>query len=132
MKTISIVAIFVLCLAGCVSTQVTKAPRIPDKTVCIVDNPAVRVAFRDAYERQVRAKGYETKIVASNTDCPTTSTYTASYGFHWGVYLASAHLTIYSNGRQIGDATYHAPYVSPAKHGHVEGKIEALVAQLFP
>ena len=132
MKPILAVAALVLSLAGCVSTQVTKATSIPDKTLCIVDNPNVRVAFRDAYERQVRAKGYETKIVNSDATCPTTSTYTASYGFHWGVYLASARLTINSNGKQIGEANYHAPYASPEKHGHVEGKIEALVKELLP
>ncbi len=132
MKPILIIATLVLPLAGCVSMQVIKATSISDKTVCIVDNPAVRVEFRDAYERQVQAKGYETKIVDTNVACPTTSTYTASYGFHWGVYLASAQLTIYRNGKEIGKATYHAPYASPEKHGRVEGKIEALVTQLLP
>ncbi|HKY01094.1 MAG TPA: Sbal_3080 family lipoprotein [Burkholderiales bacterium] len=132
MKPILIVIALSLVLSGCVSTQVMKAASISDKTVCIIDNPAVRVDFRDAYERQVRAKGYETKIVNTNSACPTTSTYEASYGFHWGTYLATAQLTIYSNGKEIGKATYDAPYASPEKHGRVEGKIEALVAELLP
>ena len=132
MKLFLAVVALVLPLAGCISTKVTKATSIPDKTICIVDNPAVRTDFRDAYERQLRAKGYETKIVDANATCPVTSTYTANYGFHWGVYLATARLTISSNGKQIGEANYHAPYGSPAKHGRVEGKIETLVTQLLP
>lgn len=102
-----------------------------DKTICIVDNKRVRVDFRDAYERQLQAKGYATKVIAGGETCPTTSTYEATYGFHWGAYLATARLTIYKDGVEAGRATYKAPYASPEKHGRVEGKVEALVAQLL-
>jgi hypothetical protein len=132
MKLTLLATALVVSLSGCVSTQVIKATGLSDKTLCIVDNPAVRVDFRDAYERQVQAKGYQTKIVPTNAACPTTSTYQASYGFHWGMYLASAQLTVYSNGKEVGKAIYKAPYADPAKHGRVEGKIETLVAQLLP
>jgi hypothetical protein len=132
MKTRLLLATLVLPLSGCISTQVIKAPVIADKTICIIDNPSTRTAFRDAYERQVRAKGYETKIVAPGTACATTSTYEADYGFHWGLYLSHAQITIYSNEKEVGKATYKAPYFDMNKHGAVEPKIGALVEQLLP
>ena len=125
-------AVLVWLLTGCVSKQIVQATGITDKTVCIVDNPSVRPEFRDAYERQIRAKGYETKIVADVASCLTTTTYRATYGFHWGAYLSSAQLTVFSSGKEIGKAIYKAPYADPSKHGRVEGKIETLVSQLLP
>jgi hypothetical protein len=132
MKHTLLVAAIALPLTACVSSQVMKATRLPDRTICIVNNPEVNGDFRDAYVRQVRAKGYETKIVDAIDACPTTSTYQASYGVHWGLYLASAQLTIYGDGKEIGRATYNAPFASPLKHGRVEGKIETMVAELLP
>lgn len=132
MNPIALCAIFSVVLAGCVSTTVVQAPSLSSKTICIVDNPSVRQAFRDAYERRIAAHGYDTKIVDASASCDIVSTYSATYGNHWGVYLATATLTINDHGKEVGRATYKAPYASPEKHGRVEGKIEALVAQLLP
>ena len=119
-------------LSGCVSIDVTRAVHIDDKEICIVDNLDVRHAFRDAYERRIQAKGYKTQIISEASACEITSTYTATYGFHWGEYLATAELNIIRHGTLIGQVRYHAPYVSPAKHGRVENKIGAMVDQLLP
>ena len=121
-----------IALVSCVSVKVTKAPNIHGKLICIVNNPEVRSAFRDAYERQLVSKGYATKIVDTTSACDITTTYTATYGFHWGMYLSTAVLTINDHGKEVGRADYSAPYASPAKHGRVEGKIENLVAKLLP
>lgn len=126
------IAILVLALTGCVSVDVTKATRISGKEICIVDNPSVRRDFRDAYERQIQAKGYTTKIINDVSACQVTSTYVATYGWHWGTYLATAELKVFNGGVEIGRAGYKAPYASPEKHGKVEEKIEALLAQLLP
>lgn len=127
-----LLAIVPIVLAGCVSTSVTQAPKLSSREICIVNNPGVRVAFRDAYERQIAAKGYATRIVEMPSACTVVSTYAATYGNHWGVYLATATLTISENGKEVGRAKYKAPYASPEKHGRVEGKIEALVSELLP
>ena len=132
MKSIAVAAVLVIPLAGCVSTHITKATGISDKNICIIDNPEVPVDFRAAFERQIRAKGYQTRIIRSDETCATTTTYEASYGFHWGVYLAAARLKVFSNGREVGQAVYRAPRADMTKHGRVEGKIEALVSQLLP
>jgi hypothetical protein len=119
-------------LSGCVSVNVTKAASISEKTICIVDNPGSEFAFRGAYERQIRAKGYATKIVKDRNDCPVSTTYKATYGMHWGVYLASAELKLFDQGAEVGSAVYEAPYASPEKHGRIEAKIEALLAKMLP
>ncbi len=110
----------------------TKAAKLSGKAICIIENPTVKPDFRDAYERQIRAKGYETKVVPDGTVCPITATYLATYGFHWGVYLATAQLKIFEQGIEVAKADYDAPFASPQKHGRVEGKIESMVAQLLP
>src|SRR4051812_8028553 len=83
-----------IAMTGCVSVETTKAVNILSKEICIVDNPHVRLDFRDAYERRIQAKGYTTKIVKDAAACRTISTYTATYGFHWGTYLATSELKI--------------------------------------
>jgi len=132
MKFILATACLIFPLTACTSLHTTKAEHLADKVVCIVNNPSVETVFRDAYERQIRAKGYDTKIIAKGEACSTTSTYEATYGFHWGVYLASAELKIFYQGVEVGKSIYHAPYVSPAKHGRVEGKIEKMIDELLP
>lgn len=104
------------------------------KTICIVNNSKVKQAFRDAYERQIQAKGFQTKIIAKNNDssCKITSVYTARYGIHWGVYLKTANLKILKGDNVIGQASYRAPFASPEKHGRVEGKIKSMVDELLP
>jgi hypothetical protein len=119
-------------MTGCVSLNATRAPVTAGDAICIIKNPEVREAFLEAYERQLRAKGYTTKVIAEPASCKITSTYTATYKFHWGLYLSTAELTISSSGREIGRAVYSAPYVSPLKHGEVEGKIQSMVEKLLP
>ncbi len=129
-KTLAILCI--LATTGCVSMHATKAAKLSGKTICVIDNPQVKPEFRDAYERQIRVKGYETKVVPDGKDCPITTTYLATYGFHWGVYLATAELKVFEQGVEVAKADYNAPFASPEKHGRVEGKIERMVAQLLP
>jgi len=119
-------------LIGCVSIDVKRASTLDSKEICIVDNPNVRQDFRDAYERRIQTKGYKTKITNEASTCQITTTYTATYGNHWGLYLATSELKIFNRGKLIGQANYKAPYASPEKHGRVENKIESMVIQLLP
>ncbi|HEX5056373.1 MAG TPA: hypothetical protein VFX02_07725 [Gammaproteobacteria bacterium] len=123
----------VIAATGCgVKMDITKANGISGTEICIVDNKSVKQDFRDAYERQIQQRGYTTKIVEAIDACPTATTYTATYGMHWGVYLATSILKIYSSGKEIGEARYEAPFSSPQKHGRVEDKIKAMVVKLLP
>jgi len=132
MKVTSLALVVPLLLSACVSLTATKATSIAGNQICIIDNPEMNNDFRVAYENQLHSKGYATKIITDSAMCVITSTYKAAYGFHWGMYLASAEIKIFSKGTEIGNAVYRAPFASPAKHGRVEGKIEAMIAKMLP
>ena len=121
-----------IALGGCMSVSGIKATRITGKEICIIDNPQVRSEFRDAYERQLQARGYTTKIIYNPNDCKITSTFSATYRWAWQIYLSTAELKLFDNGVEIGRVAYHVPSASLEKHGTVEGKIESMVAQLLP
>lgn len=132
MKSVLLSLSLSIVLTGCVSLDVTKATTLSGKEICIIDNPNVRQDFRDAYERRIHEKGYKTQIINEASACQITSTYTATYGNHWGPYLATSELKIFNGRVLIGQARYKAPYASPEKHGRVENKIESMVDQLLP
>jgi hypothetical protein len=125
-------AISTTVVTGCASTQVTKAAQVGSEEICIVDNPNDRQAFRDAYERTIRAKGYKSRVVNDAKACQVITTYSSRLGYSgWGAYLADADLKVFSGDKLLGQAKYHAPKV-PTSHGSVEGKIAALVDQMLP
>jgi len=132
-KIILITAMLVS-LSACVSLNVSRVTSLNgNEEICIEENPAVRQAFLDAYVRRIENIGYKTRVIKSGSEsnCAVTSTYTANYGIHWGLYLARAQLNIYKNSELIGTAEYRAPFMSPGKHGRIEGKIAKMVSQLF-
>jgi len=122
-------------LYGCVSMNVKKVSDLKgNEEICIVDAPSVRQAFRDAYERRIIENGYQTRIITDKNDpsCELTTTYFATYGVHWGLFLATAKLKVFRGAKLVGEASYHAPWASPAKHGRVEPKIGSMVNELLP
>jgi hypothetical protein len=132
-KSLLILAFFLpIAISGCISLNTTKVTNIASKEICIVDNPEVWQDFRDAYERRIQAKGYKTQIVKEAAACQVTTTYAATYGVHWGLFLATAELKVFNGDVQIGQASYKAPWGSPLKHGSFENKIESMVDQLLP
>jgi hypothetical protein len=125
-------AISTAVVAGCASTQITKAAQIGSEEICIVDNPIDRQAFRDAYERRIQAKGYKTRVVSDAKACQVSTTYTSSMGYSgWGPYLSDVDLKVFSGDKLVGSAIYHAPK-APTSHGSFENKIGALVDQMLP
>jgi len=128
-----VVCLVVLTLTGCVSLTIDKVAGItPADKICIINNPAVRKDFVDAYKVSIEKIGYDALVKESDDHtCQVTSTYTANYGMHWGVYLARADLKIFKNNKLIGRAQYKAPRADPSKHGRVAGKIDKLVEGLF-
>ncbi len=126
--------IFFVVLSGCVSSNVKNVKGLTgNEEICIVENKAVRHDFLKAYQRQINQKGYKTQIIepTESSTCVYTTTYSATYGFHWGMYLATAKLKVFNGADLVGKATYQAPFASPAKHGRVEGKINILVDELL-
>lgn len=122
----------VVALTACISTTAHKASSLPSREICIIHNPAVLHDFGGVLQRQIQAKGYAAKVVQSET-CPLMAKYTANYGFHWGVYLSKAEITLLTaDGRKLGDVFYQAGYGSVQKHGRVEEKVKSLVEQLLP
>ncbi|HEY4653773.1 MAG TPA: hypothetical protein VIH22_04640 [Cyclobacteriaceae bacterium] len=106
--------------------------QVGSEEICIVDNPNDRQAFRDAYERTIRAKGYKPRVVIDAKACQVTTTYSSRLGYDgWGAYLADADLQVFNGDKLTGQAKYHAP-PGLASHGSVEGKITALVDQMLP
>lgn len=120
---------------GCTSLKVSQVQGLKgNEEICVVENANTRPAFRDAYLRRIRANGYRARAVKDRNDtgCELTSTYTATYGHHWGVYLKTSVLRIFRGDKVVGEANYRAPRASPEKHGRVEDKIGDMVNQLLP
>ncbi len=134
MKKIVLIISFVLSISGCTSLNVQSAKNIGESEICVIENKSINPDFTTAYLRQIKSNGYKAKLISreNKSACEFTSTYTATYGQHWGVYLATSELTIYKNNNVIGRAKYKAPYASPAKHGRVEDKIDEMVNELLP
>lgn len=130
------VSLFVaLAVVGCTTTNVRPVESKSGDTVCVVHNQAVKIDFLQIYTAQLSANGYQPKVIASRSDaqgCTYLSTYFATWGMHWGPYLAHAKIDVYRDDVNVGTALYKAPYASPAKHIHSAPKIQELVDQLFP
>jgi hypothetical protein len=125
----------VLATAGCISQKIIPVKPVAAEQVCIVKNFMVRSEFAEIYKAQLVRNGYSPTLVDSEelaAGCAMKSTFTATWGFHWGQYLSTADILVFKGDEMIGRATYHAPFASPLKHGRIAPKIENLVDQLFP
>lgn len=139
MKT-ALLAIGVLAglLSGCTITQkVNPVAFTGSKDICIIENPAVRATFLQAYAEALQQRGYTTKTLAPSspiTACPVTSTYTANWRWDMAMYMAYAKIVVYHNGTKAGDAVYDATKGggNMNKFIHAKDKIDELVAKLFP
>lgn len=110
----------------------TRAAGIWGQEICIVDNTYTGADFRDAYERQVRARGYTTRVVQDKTACPVTTAFVASYArTAWGRYLRNSMLTVMRDGEEIAVVRYQGSRGKPFK-GSVESVIGEMVAVLYP
>jgi len=137
-KRITLVAAVAAISSGCAIQQTVKpVERFADKTVCIVDNPAVREGFLVSYKQALEAKGYVAQKIASDASiiqCPITSTYTANWHWDLAMYMWYANIKVYNNGKPIGEVIYDAKRagLNTAKFINADTKIKELVDQLFP
>lgn len=137
-KRITLLAAVAAISSGCAIQQTVKpVERFADKTVCIIDNPAVREGFLIAYKQALEAKGFAAQKIAADASiiqCPITSTYTANWRWDLAMYMAYANIKVYNNGKPIGEAIYDAKSggMNTAKFISADTKIKELVDQLFP
>jgi len=125
--------------AGCSISQnvvpVTFAPTA-ERSVCIIEHPATRDSFLDAYRRALRDRGFETSVLPEGSAlnaCPVTSTYIARWSWDFTIYMAYAEMQVYHDGRNVGRAVYDARMGGARfdKWTDAEQKIRELVAELY-
>lgn len=132
MKIASLCIVLSLLMTGCVSHSVNKVSGVAlGSEICVVRNLGVSLDFFNAYRSTLEKAGYKTKEIATAGECPLYTTYTAEFGYHWGLYLSSANLNLYKDEVSVGSATYKVPWADPSKHGRVKGKIQKLVNEMF-
>ena len=135
-KTVGVAALFTG-LTGCAIHQTVRpVEAIAGREICVIENPAVRPGFMEAYKRSLATKGYAVRQLpasASITECPVTSTYTANWRWDLALYMAYADIKVYSNGRSVGEATYDSMRGGANMNKFVDAdrKIEELVNELF-
>jgi hypothetical protein len=127
-----------LVLTGCAIHQTVKpVQQVESRQICIIQNPAVRAGFVEAYRRSLSTKGYAVRDLppdAALTECPVTSTYSARWRWDLAMYMSYAELRVYSNGRPVGEALYDSQRggANMSKFIEADRKVEELVNQLFP
>ena len=138
LKRITLLAVIGFISIGCAIQQTVKpVERFADRTVCIVDNPAVREGFMTSYRQALESKGYVAQKIpadASIIQCPITSTYTANWRWDLATYMSYANIKVYNNGKPVGEALYDSKRagLNTGKFIEADKKIKELVDQLFP
>ena len=129
-----------LALWGCARSQVTPvatsavpAPTASGaKRICIIENPRVRSDFLDAYKAALSGRGYEVQVYANTpqvSECPLTTRYVAYWAWDMVLYMRSAELRVYRDGKPAGRAVYQA---RSSRLVDTESKVRELVDQLLP
>lgn len=135
---IALCSYLALVTTGCAIHQSVKpVEHFEGKRVCIIEKSSVKAGFLETYSRVLAGKGYDVKTLppsASLIDCPVTSTYNAKWKWDMALYMALAEITVYSNGKAIGEATYDSLSGDGtlSKFIDAEKKIAELVNKLFP
>lgn len=132
------VALIALALSACTIQQtVQPVTQVVSKTICVVENPAVKSGFLEAYKRTLTSKGYMVRQLgptAALNECPVTSTYSGNWRWDMALYLEYAEINVYSNAQPAGRATYDARSGggNMSKFIDADKKIAELVDKLFP
>jgi hypothetical protein len=135
-RVVSVAALVILWGCG-ISQTVRPVERFDGRDVCVIENTSVKAGFLESYKRALAAKGYSVKQLdrtASIHECPTTSTYSAAWGWDFALYMVSAEIRVYKSGKQIGVTLYDARRagLNTGKFVNADNKIVELVNELFP
>jgi len=131
MKTVVPAAVLACALCACAANRVNPVAMEGAKEVCIIENPRVRPEFLQAYQNALREKGYEPRVLppaASLGECAVISKYVAYWAWDMVLYMSSAELEVYKNGRPAGRALFRA---RSSRFINAEDKVRELVAQLY-
>jgi uncharacterized protein len=89
-----------------------------------------------AYAEALKSKGLQVRTLietANLNECPTSSTYTAHWGWDLALYMKYAEINVYRNAALVGEAVYDATWGGGRldKFINAENKIRELVEELF-
>ncbi len=137
-KTVLITTLLVAGLSGCAIHQNVKpVERFEGKQICVVENPAVKFDFLDAFKKTLEGRSYIVKMLPATAgvrECTITATYTANWRWDLAMYMAYAEIKVYNNGQPAGEAVYDSLKGGANMSKFIKGetKIAELVNQLFP
>ena len=107
--------------------------------MCIIENPAVRAEFVEAYKPLLEERGFSVEIIPEDSaldTCKLTSTYFGKWSWDFKYYMASAKISIYQKGVRIGMATYDTPKegwsLTFKIYESTETKIRGMLDKLLP
>jgi len=135
MKGVTAGVLIGLSVGACSHSEVVPVAGLDTKEMCVIERRgagALDADFLRAYQQALRDKGYSTKVLPPNSplgSCPVVSTYSARWSLDPFLYLQSAELYVYKNGRPSGRALFQAPH---SAFFTTEGKVQELVRQLYP
>ena len=135
---VGLTALPFLALMGCSIKQSVKPVQLTGQSpqICIIRNEKVREGFLDTYTHALKTKSIQVRTLAetaSLNECPTTSTYTANWGWDMALYMRYAEIKVYRSAAMVGEPVYDATWggLRLDKFISAENKIRELVDELF-
>lgn len=117
-------------------TPASPAAELPSE-ICLIPAKDLREGFNTVYTQQLRAKGFQTRQLPSDSPpsaCTLSTTYIGTWSWDMALYMSHADIRVFEHGRQIGQAEYDSRSGSGRfdKFIDAETKITELTNQLFP
>jgi hypothetical protein len=130
----------VLAVSGCsIKQNVTPAAFVSTQApqICMIPAQGLRQGFHTTYKQQLVNKGFEVRELqpsASPSECALSTRYVGNWSWDLALYMVYADITVFQQGRQIGQAKYDAKWGGARldKFIDAEQKIIELTDQLFP
>lgn len=141
MRKLSGIFLFLSCvvtLTGCsIRQDVQPIASQPEEEVCIIEDPAVRAGFIEAYKKVLLQRGYTVRVLPKGSDlraCPLTTTYIGHWKWDLANYLAQARIEVFRDGRRVGQAEYDSRSggANLKKFVNGEEKVTEMVQLLYP
>ena len=123
-------------ITACAHYQaIIPVPVTTSRDICIIENLKVDVVILQLFRSILEEKGYIVQVLPQSSvisDCPTTTTYQAHLWWDVAVYISSAEINVYKDGKLIGSAVYRVNPTLLSKYNNAETKLGELVSKLFP
>jgi hypothetical protein len=140
LKAILVAALASFFVSGCAVNQDIRPVQLAstaERTICIIEHPATRNTFRDAYQRELQNRGFQAQIIPAGSpynSCPLTTTYVARWSWDITIYMSFAQIRVFQNGQEAGSAIYDARMAGARLDKWIDAdqKVAEMVAELFP